>query len=293
MRRSIFLFILVLLAACAKRNRSGDSEVFLEAKPVSELTDEKLEEVSGLASSKGNPGYLWTHNDSGNPAEVYLVDEKLTIRLLCKLEGVKNRDWEDIAVGPGPEENRSYIYVADIGDNNARHALKYIYRFEEPLLKGKGGEVTIRKFDRIEFRLADGKKDAEAIMVHPGTKNIYVVTKREKPVSVYELKYPYLSGATVVAEKVVSLPLTKIVSADISPDGNEVIMKSYDHIYYWQTNGQTIADVFQRPPQLLKYTEEPQGEAIAFNFDGSGFYTLSETILNQKTFLYYYARRKR
>ena len=266
--------------------------MFLEAKPLSELTEKKLEEVSGLASSKRNPGYLWTHNDSGNPAEVYLVDEKLSIQLSCKLTGVKNRDWEDIAVGPGPEGNKTYVYIADIGDNNARHEVKYIYRFEEPLLADKGGKVTISSFDRIEFRLADGKKDTEAIMVHPKTGNIYVVTKREKPVSVYEIQNPYPISTTVTAEKVGSLPFTKIVSADISPDGKEVIMKSYDHIYYWEINDQPIAEVLQRKPQLLKYTEEPQGEAIAFNRDGSGFYTLSETILNQKIFLYYYERKK-
>lgn len=293
MRKSIVLFILVLVVSCGKRNRSGDSELFLEAKALGELTDERLEEVSGLAASKSNPGYLWTHNDSGNPAEIYLVDERLKIRLLCKLTGIKNRDWEDIAVGPGPADNKTYVYVADIGDNNGKHAVKYIYRFEEPLLDGEAGEVTIRSLDRISFRLADGKKDTEAIMVDPKTKNIYVVTKREKPVSVYEIKYPYSTDTTVTAEKVVSLPLTQIVSADISPDGNELLMKNYNNIYYWEINGEPMQKVFQRKPQLLKYTEEPQGEAIAFNLDGSGFYTLSETIVSEKIFLYYYERKKR
>lgn len=293
MRTSILLFVLVLVVSCGKRNRSGDSEVFLEARPLGQLTDEKLEEVSGLAASKANPGYLWTHNDSGNPPEVYLVDEELKIRLSCRLPGIKNRDWEDIAVGPGPADNKTYVYVADIGDNNARHAVKYIYRFEEPLLNGTDGELTIGKFDRISFRLSDGKKDTEAIMIDPKTKNIYVVTKREKPVSIYQINYPYSVDTTVTAEKVFSLPLTQIVSADISPDGNELLMKNYDNIFYWQINGQPLQEVFQRKPQLLKYTAEPQGEAIAFNLDGSGFYTLSETIVSEKIFLYYYERKKR
>ncbi|MEX1240703.1 MAG: hypothetical protein WEB30_13340, partial [Cyclobacteriaceae bacterium] len=229
MRKSIVLFILALVVSCGERTRSGDSEVFLEARPLGELTDKKLEEVSGLAASKANPGYLWTHNDSGNPPEVYLVDEKLKIRLSCKLPGIANRDWEDIAVGPGPADSKTYVYVADIGDNNARYDLKYIYRFEEPLLNGKGGVETIPSFDRIAFRLEDGKKDTEAIMVHPKTKNIYLVSKREKQVSVYEIKYPYSVDTTVTARRMVSLPLTQIVSADISSDGSEVIMKNYDY----------------------------------------------------------------
>jgi len=293
MGRLIVLIILVCALSCGKRNRSGDSEIFLEGKRLGQLKDKRLEEVSGLAASNANPGYLWTHNDSGNPAVVYLVDESLNIRLACRLKGVKNRDWEDIAVGPGPDENKTYVYVADIGDNNADHAVKYIYRFEEPILETPKREVTITKFDTIAFRLEDGKKDTEAIMIHPGSKNIYVVSKRERPVVVYEIRYPYSVNTTLTAEKIVSLPLTQIVSADISWDGKEVLMKNYDDIYYWQTNDRPIRDVLQQKPQLLKYTEEPQGEAISFNVDGSGFYTLSETIRGENIYLYYYERKRR
>lgn len=287
-----FILVLVLAAACVKKNRSGTSEVFAERKRLGQLTDEKLEEVSGLAASRANPGYLWTHNDSGNPPVVYLVDEKLKIRLSCKLQGVKNRDWEDIAVGPGPDRNKNYLYVADIGDNNGKHDQKYVYRFEEPTLGNQKGEIIIKEFDKIAFRLEDGKKDTEAIMVHPVTMDLYVVSKREKPVAVYEIKYPYTGGNPMIARKIVSLPLTQIVSADISTDGKEVLMKNYDHIYYWETGGKPIAEALKSKPQLLKYTEEPQGEAISFNIEGSGFYTLSESFVGEKIFLYYYERKK-
>ena len=56
------------------------------------------------------------------------------IKLTCTLAGVENRDWEDIAVGPGPDASKSYVYVADIGDNEGQYQYKYIYRFEEPVL---------------------------------------------------------------------------------------------------------------------------------------------------------------
>lgn len=293
MRKLMIFWVCLLMMSCfGKRERRGNSDIFAEATPLGQLTNEKLEEVSGLAASWVNPGYLWTHNDSGNPAEVYLVDEKLNIRMSCRLKGVKNRDWEDIAVGPGPEENKRYVYVADIGDNNARHALKFIYRFEEPVLDDARRDITIDAFEKISFRLEDGKKDTEAVMIHPETRNIYIVSKREKPVVVYEIKYPYSSGETLTAKKVATLPLTQIVSASISSDGNEVIMKNYDHIYYWRIEGKTIAEALQGKPHLLRYTEEPQGEAIAFRRDGLGFYTLSETIIGEKVFLLYYERKK-
>ncbi len=249
-------------------------------------------EVSGLAASANNPGLLWTQNDSGNAPVIYLVDEKLKIKLACKIQGVKNRDWEDIAVGPGPEAGKNYLYVGDIGDNNANYPFKYIYWFEEPKLNNQRNEITITEFNTIIFQLEDGKKDAEALMIHPKTKNLYIVSKRETPVYLYELKYPYAGQDTLTALKVASLPLTQIVAASISSDGKEILIKNYENVYYWNTKGKSIQDALQEKPQLLKYAEEPQGEAITFNHDGSGFYTLSEKLKGEKTFLYFYERQK-
>src|SRR5688572_13317881 len=129
MRILCFVLLSVSLVSCFdKKSIPGNSGVFFPSRQLAELTDSKLEEVSGLAASSANPGMLWTHNDSGNPAVVYLVDENLKIRLACRLQGIKNRDWEDIAVGPGPDPAKRYVYVADIGDNNAKHEVKYLYR---------------------------------------------------------------------------------------------------------------------------------------------------------------------
>lgn len=291
MRTVTIMMFCVLMASCfSRKSAQGDSRIFLPAKQLAELRDKKLEEVSGLAASTANPGFLWTLNDSGNPAIVYLLDETLKIKLSCKLRGIKNRDWEDIAVGPGPDETKRYVYVADIGDNNARFQYKYIYRFEEPTFESGISEITISSFDTIVFRLEGEKKDTEAILVDPNTEQIYLISKRERPVHVYELKPSASLSDTLTARNITSLPLTQIVAADFSADGQEVVLKNYDNIYYWKLNGRPLAEALQDKPAVLKYTEEPQGEAITFNVDGSGFYTLSETLKGEKTFLYFYGR---
>ena len=292
MRIVHFIILFFIGASCFdKQSEPEDSDIFLPSRQLAELTDKKLEEVSGLAASSVNPGYLWTHNDSGNPATVYLVNEQLQIKLACTLQGVDNRDWEDIAVGPGPEAGKSYIYVADIGDNNANHSQKYIYRFEEPVLEEQTPIITITQFERIVFTLEGAKKDTEAILVHPQTKDVYVVSKREKPVYLYRLSAPLATNDTLMAAQLMSLPLTQIVSAGFSPDGREIIMKNYENIYYWNIRGASITDGLSIKPKVLPYTEEPQGEAMTFNIEGSGFYTLSEKIKGEKTFLYFYQRR--
>ena len=288
----MFLSVFVFLSCCARRRSTGSSDTFSSPRPLAQLKEKSLSEVSGLAASATNPGLLWTHNDSGNPAIVYLVDEQLRIRLRCNLKGARNQDWEDIAVGPGPVPGKSYVYVADIGDNMSSHGLKHIYRFEEPQLFPEKTEITISEFDTIAFRLEGGEKDTEAIILDPKTADVYVISKREKPVYVYELKGMVSPHDTLIAKKMISLPLTQIVAAGISPDGTEIIMKNYDHIYYWERNGKPILEALQQEPQLLMYREEPQGEAIAFNRKGTGFYTLSEKLFGEKIFLYFYQKTR-
>jgi hypothetical protein len=257
----IFLFPL----GCVQKNTSSD--LFSIGKERG-IVDKKLDEASGLVASITNPGYFWTHNDSGNPAEVYLINDKAEIVMTCKLPNVPNRDWEDITIGPGPEENKSYLYVGDIGDNEAQYAYKIIYRFEEPVLAE--GNRVIDQFDTLAFQLSDGIRDTEALMLDPTSKELFIFSKREDSVRLYQIPFEFASGDTVVAERKSILPLTRIVAADISADGTEIL---------------------QSKPTQLSYDREPQGESIAWQRDGAGFYTLSETMKNYRGRLLFYERK--
>jgi hypothetical protein len=292
MKKIALLPVLLILASCfSKHTPPGPSNAFQPARRVSMLTDKTLEEVSGLAASITNPGYLWAHNDSNSGPEVFLLDTALNVRLTCVLKNIENRDWEDIAVGPGPDPTKNYIYVGEIGDNLARHTYKYIYRFEEPVLTSGQTRVEITDFTTLCFRLEDKKKDAETLLLDPATKDLYVITKREEPVHVYQLKYPYADGDTLVARNVATLPLTQLVAGDILTAGGEILLKNYKKIYYWPNESHLPpVSALAELPQEIPYEEEPQGEAIAWRRDGRGFYTLSETKGKKKTYLYFYAR---
>jgi hypothetical protein len=87
------------------------------------------------------------------------------------------------------------------------------------------------------------------------------------------------------------IPFHKIVAGDISANGEEVLLKTYDHIYYWKRiPGETIIDLLKRKPMRLPYDREPQGEAIGFAQDGSGYFTLSERKNNKPAELIFYKR---
>ena len=289
----IILCVLILLTACSARNSDkNDTTAFLPGRKLAELKNKNLNEISGIAASINNPTLLWAHNDKGNDAEVFLLDENLNIKLTCKIKGIKNRDWEDIATGPGPDPNKNYLYIGDIGDNDAQYQFKYIYRIEEPTWKeGQEATVTITSFDVITFQLPDKRKDTEALLINPATKDLYVISKREKPVYVYELKYPYSEKDTLTASKLSALPFSLIVAGDFSADGSEILIKNYKSIYYWKAPSQkSVVDIFTEPATELPYEAEPQGEAITWARDGKGFYTLSEKISGKKSYLYYYER---
>jgi hypothetical protein len=287
------LILLLFIAGCTKAPKlNSNSSTFEKGKAIAQLKNKKLFEVSGIAASINNPGYLWMENDSGNPAEVYLVNDSLKILLTCKLDGIANRDWEDIALGPGPDSLKTYIYVADIGDNFGRHDVKALYRFEEPKYHDSLSIITITAVNRLPFRYPDGAKDAEAIMIDPTSKNLYVITKREKPVTVYKLPTSLSSNDTTTAALVARFNDIFVVAGNISHDGKEMLVKDLENVFYWPIpEGKTVEEMFNTRPEILPYDTEPQGEAICFKLDGSGYYTISEKTVSDYSFLRFYKRR--
>jgi hypothetical protein len=287
MRILSILNILIFSVTCNSQNHSD--ELFAAGTDRGPL-GHKLKEASGLAASVNNPGYLWTINDSDNPAEVFLIDDHARIRLVCKLANIVNRDWEDISIGAGPEPGKNYVYVADIGDNRARYDLKFIYRFREPKVS-KRNEQTITKFDTLILHLPDGKRDAETLMIDPLTHDLFIVSKRESSVGLYQALYPF-GRDTIELHKVCELPYTMIVAGSISADGQEVLLKNYSNIYYWKRSGkEALGQLLVRKPKELEYEPEPQGEGITWARDGSGFFTVSESPGKKSAQLKFYLRK--
>lgn len=274
------------LVACTEPTKK--STLFEPGKNLG-AASKKLEEASGLVASIVNPGYLWSHNDSGNPAEVFLIDQKANIVLTVALQGITNRDFEDISIGKGPEDGKSYIYLGEIGDNLAIYPEKLIYRFEEPVF-GNEKKITLTNFDTLIVKLADQVRDTETLMNDPITNDMFIVSKREDSVRLYRVAAPFEKD-TLIAEVVATLPFHKIVAGDISSDGKEVLMKDYGHIYYWKKKGdESIIELLKTTPEVLDYEPEPQGESVAWNLDRTGFFTLSEAVKDKRGKLLFYER---
>ncbi|MBX2895185.1 MAG: hypothetical protein KF763_07075 [Cyclobacteriaceae bacterium] len=286
MKHGLILTVSLMVMCCSGKK---NSDTFSSAQEKG-IVDIKLEEASGLVASAAHPGYFWTHNDSGNGAELFLIDSTAQIVATMPLAHVRNRDWEDITLGPGPEPDKTYLYVGDIGDNNAQYPYKIIYRLEEPAqIENK----VIEKFDTLYIQLPDGTRDSEALMIDPITSRMFIISKREDSVRLYQFANTWRSGDTLTAELKIKMPFFNTVAADVAVDGSEVILKNYDHVYYWKRNGsEPIPDLLLQSPIELKYKPEKQGESIAWSRDGSGYYTLSESSTQERARLLFYKRNR-
>ena len=182
----------------------------------------------------------------------------------------------------------------------------------------KSADTTLTNIDCIKFQLPDGSRDSEAMMIDQLTRDIYIISKREQKVNLYKLTYPQSTTEIMTAELVFpklefnqyeersvskdgeetlingyhSAYYNQIVSCDMSQDGQEILIKSYSSVYYWKRNAnESVVDMLKRTPQLLPYTPEPQGEAITFDLQRAGYYTLSEERGKLPQRLFFYKRK--
>lgn len=257
-----------VLAACPK---------FSPVRKTGTIESRSINEASGLAASRKNPGVLWTHNDGGSPCLYAMTTQGKNLGRYI-LDGARNRDWEDIAIGPGPDPDLDYLYVGDIGDNLAIHKSIKIYRVPEPRVDANQSPayVKISDFNTIELVYPDGPHNAETLMVDPLTKDLYIVTK-EEPSRVCRAAYPQSTSDTITLEYVAKLPWGIATGGDISPDGKMVLIRGYLAASLWlRPQKRPLWKCFDGPECKAPIIFERQGEAICFDPNGTGYYTTSE-----------------
>lgn len=266
---------------------------FLNGQAVT-VNAKRLSESSGVTRSLRYGDLYWTHNDSGNPAEIFAFTLTGALVGAWKVTGAFNDDWEDIGVGPGPKAKQSYLYIGDIGDNGRRRKTIQVYRVPEPSRQRKPDSSASLKTEpavRLDFVYPDQPHDAEALLVHPHTGDLYVVTKTrggELP-AVYKAAAPNSATADPrplrkVAE--LNLPdndtlgafLGRITGGAISPDGKRVILCGYSGGYEatLPADAPSFDSIFAGPWNLVELPKRPQGESITYTATGKSLVMTSE-----------------
>jgi hypothetical protein len=275
---SIYILVAVLpvLVSCSM----GEQPVDLgPGRQTGTIQSPEITEASGMVASRRQADVLWVHNDSGDKPVLYALNPQGKCLGRFHVTQAQARDWEDIALGPGPDPGQDYLYVGDIGDNRAQRDSITVYRIPEPQVP-QSGPLSIGRTapaQAIQLAFPDKARDAETLLVDPLSGDIYIITKREFFSRVYRAAYPH-SVIDITTMKLVSLlPWGFAVAGDISPDGQWIIVRGmFNAALFQRPVYGPLAHAFKAKMVPLPLAQERQGEAICFDAQAQGYYTTSE-----------------
>ena len=245
-----------------------------------------LIEASGLAASRRNYSVLWTHND-GARNTIYAVDSSAGLLASFALTD-SVFDMEDVAVGPGPTNGVSYLYLGDIGGSNLSgdvRSVVQVLRIPEPSVEldwaGSPRSFTFTGVNTFFLRYPDGSYDAETLMVDPLTADVWIATKQSSSTRLYRINLNAATpGQTLNLQFVRTVPFSQPSAGDISPDGTLIVLRREDAARLWpRCDGEAISVALGRAgiaAPVIGTPIEPNGEAIAFLADNTGYMTISE-----------------
>jgi hypothetical protein len=272
-----FLVGITVIAACGAGDPPPGSKEFVESdrefvepqefRRTGYLQAEGLNESSGVAASKRHPGLLWTHNDSGDDAVLYLTNLEGEDLGRLILEGARARDWEDVTLGPCPTGGSDCLYIADTGDNNHARSGARIYVVREPETVPLEDTSSAEGW-HINIYYPDRPFNIEAIAASPKG-DLWMISKglADTAIFVFRVRQSELTHETIDLEPLMRLDFDPapilgqlVTGAAISPDGKTLVARTYTQIFFYEIEG----DGLRRTGACWLGYREPQGEAVDF-----------------------------
>ena len=214
-----------------------------EAEVAFRFEDSDIVESSGLAVV--GP-LVVTTNDSGDSGRVFTVDPASG-----QTVGVTSWPGEPVDVEALAPAGDGHVWVADIGDN--RHVRDSVEVLRVPVGRGD------RDAEPASYELVypDGAHDAEALMAHPVTGRLLVVTKGVFDATVYaapaRLRPDRPNRLAPVAQ---ARAPGLVTDASFLPAGGAVVLRTYSHAY-------VVGFPSWQPVTSWELPEQDQGEGVA------------------------------
>ncbi|ANZ34998.1 hypothetical protein BBK82_01815 [Lentzea guizhouensis] len=225
-----------------------------------------MQELSGLTSD-GKQFYAVSDSDNGTLRIQVLGRDCVVKRTITA--PVDPFDVEDLAMAPD-----GTLWASDTGDNNKSRATVALHKVSP------SGAV-----ERFRVTYPDGKHDAEALLLDKsGTP--YIVTKEPLGSAlIYRPAAPLRTDVSVPLEQVARISLattdtpggplegsldTRLVTGAASMrDGSVVALRTYTEAYLFRVPDGDLVKALSGDPVRVPLPNEPQGEAIAFDPDGT------------------------
>ena len=262
------------------------AQTFGSAVQVGSLSSFEISEASGIVASRQNSNVLWTHNDTGFGGSIFAISTNGTPLGRWYVPTASFGNFEDIAIGPGPNPEHQYVYLGDIGDNFTNRTSIRVFRFPEPAVypyySNSPPVLPLFGVQEIQMAYPDGVFDAEAMMVDPWTGDLFIATKQTNSARLYRATRAELDGGSPIEltfiREMIFNGFRSVGAADISFDGRLICMRRNGRVWTWnralnQTVGAALA---ASGSQQSVATNEVNGEAIGFHATGLGYYTTAE-----------------
>jgi hypothetical protein len=202
------------------------------------IADPAIHESSGLADTGS---LVLTVNDSGSEPLLYALDARTgrTVSATPYTTG-EAEDTEALALG-----RQGRVWVGDIGDNLGVRDTISVYDVRPGRAGGR----------RFELTYPDGPRDAEALLAHPGTDRVFVVSKGVFGGVVYAgPRTPTRSQPNLMTRFAQVSGL--VTGGEFLPDVRHVVLRTYGTASVYTFPGFELRGTVRLP-------EQEQGEALS------------------------------
>lgn len=259
------------------------------------IANPALLEASGMVCSRSEADLLWVVNDAGNPMVLFAVKTDGGDHGRVIVEGALNTDWEDLAIFE--REGKSYILIADVGDNHADRETGHTFVVKEPVRQTTGTfPASIAVEWHFRFCYESGPRNCESVVVDNRTGEILLLTKRITSPHIYTLPLKPSVRALVMARHVGEVPgmpmltardvVTKLcdgvwpsqpTALDSWRDNRLAVVLMYKDTYLFpRAADETWATALAREPWRIRLPKREKQETACFSPDGRMLYVSTE-----------------
>ena len=225
----------------------------------------------------------------GERAFIYALDTRGRHLGTWRVEGARSVDWESIS-SYKDASGKCFVLIGDIGDNDENRRELQVYRIPEPAITPEGAKsssaapLVTAAAEVLTYTYADGTNNAETLLVHPRTGDIYVVTKEKSgPAGVHRIKPAFGAAGAQKTERVaeVSVPANPqglITGGSFSPDGGRLMLCDVKGGYEFVLPDAAASpdDIWKQKPTPVDVGDRKQGEGVSYGRDGLTLYASSE-----------------
>jgi hypothetical protein len=229
------------------------------------VDDPRLDELSGMVVHDGG---LWAVSDGGRSVQVHRIDRSNCRVIDTRTSDVDPYDVEDMAIGPD-----GALWVADLGDNDRHRDTVAVVVLPER------GDARLHR-----LTYPDGPHDAEALLVDAHGRPFVITKEVGRPAGLYRTADPpdgegptpllpvgelALPASDTLGGPVGGIGSRLVTGAALSADGTVAAVRTYTDAWLFAVSGGDLVAAFNQTPVRVPLPDEPQGEAIAFEPDGT------------------------